>query len=79
MPKTTQCPNHEGAFDCTPFCEVCEGEQAYDPSDTLPCIVPGCAEKVTKDLWLEELGFCVEHSLAYFNQELDPYTLERIA
>jgi hypothetical protein len=22
-----ECPNHEGAFDCTPFCKVCEGEQ----------------------------------------------------
>jgi len=22
-----ECPNHEGAFDCTPFCRVCEGEQ----------------------------------------------------
>jgi hypothetical protein len=21
------CPNHEGAFDCTPFCPLCEGEQ----------------------------------------------------
>lgn len=21
------CPNHEGAFDCTPFCRICEGEQ----------------------------------------------------
>jgi len=23
----TECPKHEGAFDCTPFCEVCGGEQ----------------------------------------------------
>ena len=22
-----KCPNHEGAFDCTPFCNICEGEQ----------------------------------------------------
>ena len=22
-----ECPNHEGAFDCTPFCRLCEGEQ----------------------------------------------------
>lgn len=22
-----ECPNHEGAFDCTPFCNLCEGEQ----------------------------------------------------
>lgn len=23
----TECPNHEGSFDCTPFCELCSGEQ----------------------------------------------------
>jgi len=23
------CPKHEGAFDCTPFCSVCEGNQEY--------------------------------------------------
>ena len=22
-----ECPNHEGSFDCTPFCPICEGEQ----------------------------------------------------
>jgi len=22
-----ECPNHEGDFDCTPFCPECEGEQ----------------------------------------------------
>ena len=26
-----ECPNHEGAFDCTPFCSLCEGEQFYYP------------------------------------------------
>jgi hypothetical protein len=24
-----ECPNHEGNFDCTPFCPLCEGEQEY--------------------------------------------------
>jgi hypothetical protein len=24
------CPNHEGAYDCTPFCPICEGEQEYE-------------------------------------------------
>ena len=23
----TPCPNHEGAFDCNPFCSLCEGDQ----------------------------------------------------
>jgi hypothetical protein len=28
--KIIECPNHEGAFDCTPFCPLCEGEQEYE-------------------------------------------------
>jgi hypothetical protein len=24
---TIECPNHDGGFDCTPFCRLCEGEQ----------------------------------------------------
>jgi hypothetical protein len=23
----TECPNHGGAYDCTPFCPVCAGQQ----------------------------------------------------
>lgn len=23
------CPNHDGGFDCTPFCRICEGNQGY--------------------------------------------------
>lgn len=35
------CPAHEGAYDCTPFCAICEGEQAYDPSgDTAWLVAP---------------------------------------
>jgi len=31
MTKTmVDCPRHEGAYDCTPFCDVCEGEQEYE-------------------------------------------------
>ena len=30
-----ECPNHEGAFDCTPFCEVCGGEQEYEATQDL--------------------------------------------
>lgn len=25
-----ECPEHEGNFDCTPFCAVCEGEQELE-------------------------------------------------
>jgi len=28
-----ECPNHAGAFDCTPFCPLCEGNQEYDASN----------------------------------------------
>lgn len=27
MKMMIECPNHEGNFDCTPFCRLCEGEQ----------------------------------------------------
>lgn len=76
MSDRIECPRHEGSFNCTPFCNVCEGEQDYDPSEFLPCQVPNCTEQLTKDIWLEELGLCVEHSHAYWNQELDPFTYE---
>lgn len=26
-----ECPAHAGAFDCTPFCRLCEGAQEYNP------------------------------------------------
>ena len=32
-PKMIDCPNHEGGYDCTPFCPLCEGEQEI-PADT---------------------------------------------
>lgn len=25
--EVLECPNHEGNFDCNPFCRLCEGEQ----------------------------------------------------
>lgn len=24
---STDCPKHGGAYDCTPFCEICQGNQ----------------------------------------------------
>ena len=29
---TIECPNHEGNFDCNPFCALCEGDQEYCPT-----------------------------------------------
>lgn len=31
LAEVVECPNHGGSFDCTPFCDVCEGEQEYTP------------------------------------------------
>jgi hypothetical protein len=25
--ETIECPNHGGSFDCTPFCNLCQGNQ----------------------------------------------------
>lgn len=25
-----ECPLHGGAYDCTPFCKICEGNQEYE-------------------------------------------------
>ena len=74
-----ECPNHNGSFDCTPFCQTCEGEQAYDPTEMMNCVVGSCSDQIVKDVWVQELGFCVEHSHAYYNDELDYVTLERIS
>ena len=27
------CPEHDGAFDCNPFCYICEGEQEFSLND----------------------------------------------
>jgi hypothetical protein len=29
----TECPNHEGNFDCTPFCRLCEGNQELEVTE----------------------------------------------
>lgn len=26
---TLPCPRHEGSYDCSPFCDICEGEQEF--------------------------------------------------
>jgi len=27
------CPRHEGSYDCTPFCDLCEGNQEYETKE----------------------------------------------
>ena len=67
-PMMIECPNHEGSFDCNPFCIVCEGNQEYNPEDTLPCV--DCNNvQINKDIWVEELGMCVDCSHKYYDHE----------
>jgi hypothetical protein len=28
--STLICPNNKGSFDCTPFCQICEGTQEFE-------------------------------------------------
>ncbi len=75
-----ECPNHNGSFDCTPFCRICEGEQEYESNGFLPCNrFFECGQEVEEDIWHEEFGFCIECSHLYFDQQLDPFTLERMS
>jgi hypothetical protein len=67
--EMVECPRHEGAFDCTPFCNVCEGEQEYQWTPTRQCYE--CPTQVDTDIWFEELGMCIDCSNAYFNHELN--------
>ena len=61
------CPRHEGNLDCTPFCDVCEGNQEYAYTDTRPCQT--CGTGVDHDVWFEELGFCIPCQHAYFKHD----------
>lgn len=35
LDTTIECPRHEGSFDCTPFCNLCEGNQETTLDDLL--------------------------------------------
>lgn len=77
IPMMKVCPNHDGNYDCNPFCRICEGNQEYESNGYLPCQRFGeCGEYVEEDIWHEELGFCLDCSNLYWNHKLNPYTLE---
>lgn len=69
MAGLVECPNHSGNFDCTPFCDVCQGNQEFDANGTLPCTV--CGTDVDALTRIEELGFCIPCQHAYFDNELE--------
>ena len=46
-----ECPNHEGAFDCTPFCEICNGEQEIqDHHENATALIVELEENAPQDL-----------------------------
>jgi len=61
------CPNHEGGFDCTSFCRLCEGEQEFNPNDLTVC--DKCPKLITKGIYVEELGMCLDCSNDYYNHK----------
>jgi hypothetical protein len=50
-----ECPNHEGAFDCNPFCNICEGEQEYFALPSYSMLT-GIPSKILKQKDKERLG-----------------------
>lgn len=68
VPMMIECPNHDGAFDCNPFCILCEGDQEYDPNEQLPCELCRVV-MLDKDVYATELGMCVDCSNGYYNHE----------
>jgi hypothetical protein len=70
------CPNHEGGYDCTPFCKVCEGEQGYCPicepiESTCNCSC-GCTNPLSE-------GTCVDCSENGDHQNNNELALELLA
>ena len=61
---SVQCPNHNGAFDCTPFCNVCEGNQELDMDYLLErastVAWDGC-HKIYLNMDIEQTGKMVEY------------------
>ena len=47
------CPNHDGNFDCSSFCKICEGNQEYEGNQM---------QNQTEKLHSELAGFCEGYS-----------------
>lgn len=54
------CPNHGGSYDCTPFCELCAGEQEILASALVPAAVKDITvtarDAINLGAWLLEQG-----------------------
>jgi hypothetical protein len=57
--QKTVCPNHEGSFDCNPFCAKCEGEQEF----CAPCDEKEQFEKTVRSI-IDHLTDINAHTLA---------------
>ena len=66
------CPNHEGGFDCTPFCPLCEGNQemvVYSIDDYPAEILMGLlAESIENDNYYAPLQNLYEQLVARFSK-----------
>lgn len=66
---STPCPNHDGNYDCTPFCPICEGEQEVMPARPT-CDVQGESSTweahyyATEDHPLQHCYFCERAQVA---------------
>jgi hypothetical protein len=52
-----ECPNHQGGWDCSPFCKLCGGEQEYETNEERG--TSKMNETETK-LYLASCDFCPE-------------------
>ena len=58
------CPNHGGAFDCTPFCSICEGNQEYEVKATGYEMPLDITEELLEVLEAENIEEALEELLA---------------
>ena len=54
--EMVECPNHEGNFDCNPFCRKCEGYQEYCPKGCEFDVCSICEERFDVVV-MTEIGF----------------------
>lgn len=65
---SVQCPRHEGSFDCTPFCSICEGNQEVTMEELLEqastVAWDGC-HKIYLNMDVEQTGKMIGYGYGY--------------
>ena len=73
-----ECPNHSGSFDCSPFCELCEGCQEYEQPDSELERIEQIAQRYLK--LLKQGNYAAAkteaNTLVYATYTLDPVWLK---